>query len=864
MGKVSKRLLLGILGAATSFGMILGGKAVVDSVDNRATEVAAAGTPEGYTLLISLEGVSSSDKFVLGTIYNDTFYAYSEGTSSWGTCSDNESEWKILTIDVVDASNDTFSAHFDNNYLKAVTTKWTVDSTKSVLTLLSDGSVTHSSGSDTYYLRYNYNNGNGGLRWYDKTSVEPVNFYKVPSAEPSFSAEIIDIKGDEELSIYEGTEFQFTVDVLPEDATADVAWKLEDAEPADCAVIDPETGLLTANKPGATFVTAYSLTDDTVEDSVYLDIKEDAVVNFYVEGTAASQVLGEPFNAEGLRFFAEYENAGKTEITDLSLILFNKDTISASDTSITATYKGKSVVIEIPEVLAISTDIINADSLELSSSYGIFNKSLENGTYIGAACKQGDLIQINNKDVSGTNHGIASTGITPGPLSSLSISWKSGSGTRQLYVYASNSPLTTNGLSEDQLVATLSNDDSEETVVVDEVGGYSYFAIAASGAVQISEIVVTYNISTEPALALSTSSLDLLVDDIVTIDLNYANIDLAAGIKVVNNDANEVFCMLDLSSITELTQSTGTVSVEVYALAVTEEPVIVTFTSGTVSATLTITISEPTYYSLASSIGQLVNGAKIVFGSSDKLGCFADDQIDLVESSASSSDPSSLSSAKEITVFTVIVSSSGYAFATYDGKYLAPASSSSTNLSLKDSPAYWDVSVSDGVFTVKNGTRYLGLNDNGTAIKNYAQSGDYTNASIYVEDLGSITPEQSLEAFAIRYLRWNEELDGSDTGACRGENGYYAKAKAALQGEWSCVSGALAVDTTGILARIQAWAIANGEVFEVGANGISTHSFGNKATGMDNPALIAISCLSLAACAAMIGYAISRRKIRSR
>ena len=75
---------------------------------------------------------------------------------------------------------------------------------------------------------------------------------------------------------------------------------------------------------------------------------------------------------------------------------------------------------------------------------------------------------------------------------------------------------------------------------------------------------------------------------------------------------------------------------------------------------------------------------------------------------------------------------------------------------------------------------------------------------------------------------------------------------------------ALAADTTGILARIQAWAIANGEVFEIGANGISTHSLGNKATGMDNPALIAISCLSLAACAAMIGYAISRRKIRSR
>ncbi len=859
MGKVSKRLLLCILGAATSFGMIVGGKAIVDSVDNRATEVAAAEESEKIVCTGATIDVNS-DK-TIGT-YNGVSnfdIKIQKGTSTIDLRDiDDDPQWRIykgsfLSISVKDGLDYTISKiEFTNDGDNIWTTSSGTDYT---LSLSSDKSVT--------YLTTTSDN-------LTELCIDPGSQWRITSftiyyemVEPVVPAEIIDIASDDVLSIYERTDYQFTADVLPEEAISDVAWKLEDAEPVDCATIDSETGLLTANKPGAAFVTAYSITNDSVKDSIYLEINEDTLIDFYVEGTVVSQVAGEPFNAEGLRFFAKYENAGKTEITDLSLISFDKETLSANDTSITATYKGKSVVIEIPEILAISTDIINADSLELSNSYSIFNKPFENGTYIGAACKQGNSFQINNKDVSGTNHGIASTGMTPGPLSSLSISWKSGSGTRQLYVYASNSPLTTNGLSEDQLVATLSNDTSEETAVVDQVGGYSYFAITASGSVQISEIVVAYNISTEPSLALSTSNLDLLVDDIVSVDLDYANVDLTSGIQFVSSDLDEGFCMVELSP-SEITTSTGTVSVEVYALAVTEEPVVVTFTSGTVSATLTITISEPTYYSLASSIGQLVNGAKIVFGSSDKLGCFADDQIDLVESSASSSDPSSLSSAKEITVFTVIVSSSGYAFATNDGKYLAPVSSSSANLSLKDSPAYWDVSVSDGAFTVKNGTRYLGLNDSGTAIKNYAQSGDYTKASLYIEDLKAITPEQSLEAFAIRYLRWNEELDGSDTGACRGENGYYAKAKAALQGEWDGIVDALAADTTGILARLQAWAIANGEAFEVGANGISTHSLGNKATGMDNPALIAISCLSLAACAAMIGYAISRRKIRSR
>lgn len=292
------------------------------------------------------------------------------------------------------------------------------------------------------------------------------------------------------------------------------------------------------------------------------------------------------------------------------------------------------------------------------------------------------------------------------------------------------------------------------------------------------------------------------------------------------------------------------------------------------SLSIPFEIVKVNWHYKAIDITQLYDGATIVIGVVDKTQNIIAGSYDSGNGWYTPAETETIGNDGAIDfeqTFTLGVSEKGYTI--YDNiakKYLAHnASNGKVNLSAEPSvKTYWDIYFEDGSLKIKDTTAsvdwFLQINSSAKRIGEYKPSSNQTDPYIYVLNGKNIAASDKLRTFAKLYLRWNEELDGSDTGACRGENGYYAKAKAALQGEWSEIVDVLAVDTTGILARIQAWAIANGEVFEIGANGISTHSLGNKATGMDNPALIAISCLSLAACAAMIGYAISRCKIRSR
>lgn len=292
------------------------------------------------------------------------------------------------------------------------------------------------------------------------------------------------------------------------------------------------------------------------------------------------------------------------------------------------------------------------------------------------------------------------------------------------------------------------------------------------------------------------------------------------------------------------------------------------------SLSIPFEIVKVNWHYKANDITQLYDGAAIIIGVVDKTHNIVAGSYDSDNGWYTPAEAETIGDDGAIDfeqTFTLGVSEKGYTI--YDNvtkKYLAHnASNGKVNLSSElSAKSYWDIYFDGQSLKIKDTTAstdwFLQINSSAKRIGEYKPSSNQADPYIYVLNGNNIAAFDKLKTFAKLYLRWNEELDGSDTGACRGESGYYAKAKAALQGEWSCVTEALAADTTGILARIQAWAIANGEVFEIGANGISTHSLGNKATGMDNPALIAISCLSLAACAAMIGYAISRRKIRSR
>lgn len=315
MGKVSKRLLLGILGAATSFGMIVGGKAIVDSVDNRATEVAAAGVPEGYSVLTSLEGVSSSDKFVLGTVYKNTFYAYSEGTSSWGKCSTSESDWQIWTIQAIDVDAGTFYAFFGSNqYLNTPNEKWSIG-TKSTLSLrASDGAIQNSGKSKSIF--YNYSSGNGGFRWYSSLDVGTLaSFYKVPSDVAPESVSII----SESTVTFDEEELLLEASVLPADADQSVTWSIEPEN--DSCIIDDGLfyGENKTTEDIVVTVVAASTVDPSIKDEIQITVKPKIMTGIEVlqMPTKTEYTVGSEFDPSGIAIQAVYKDGVKpTDVTD--------------------------------------------------------------------------------------------------------------------------------------------------------------------------------------------------------------------------------------------------------------------------------------------------------------------------------------------------------------------------------------------------------------------------------------------------------------------------------------------------------------------------------------------------------------------
>ena len=128
--------------------------------------------------------------------------------------------------------------------------------------------------------------------------------------------------------------------------------------------------------------------------------------------------------------------------------------------------------------------------------------------------------------------------------------------------------------------------------------------------------------------------------------------------------------------------------------------------------------------------------------------------------------------------------------------------------------------------------------------------------------------KEMVAGFVYRYMHM-EDIDISDngTGACMGEQGYYAVAKNALLGLEDRYEGAIDILTTDedfldAYNRLQAWAIANNETFN--QNGfnqnnilmIMTHGKGNGVVSE----IICISAIILVLCFSFLILIVSRKK----
>ena len=142
-----------------------------------------------YTKLTSDAFSGSPAKYVLGAEHEGTTYYFSDYDPdniaynlSWGTCSSSDAPIQFTLSGTASAlvAKDNL-----NNYLEApCTTKaFYISGSETSVELKSNGTIyNNGDGCTSYRLRYNYNSGSGGLRWYTSDTGDPAYFYLVGAA----------------------------------------------------------------------------------------------------------------------------------------------------------------------------------------------------------------------------------------------------------------------------------------------------------------------------------------------------------------------------------------------------------------------------------------------------------------------------------------------------------------------------------------------------------------------------------------------------------------------------------------------------------------------------------------------------------
>lgn len=175
---------------------------VVKDIDDK--WVAKGGETPGtkdFVLVTSAQSDWSGSYLLVGA--NDVnYYAFDESVyenSTWGKCSKVVVEnntiaptYSTMAVDVVPGTTEnTYSILTPSGKYLSASAKgaFNLDGTYSAdncdFTISFDEKnvlvIKQASSTKNRQIRYNYNNGNGGLRWYEGTSVEPVYLYKGPS-----------------------------------------------------------------------------------------------------------------------------------------------------------------------------------------------------------------------------------------------------------------------------------------------------------------------------------------------------------------------------------------------------------------------------------------------------------------------------------------------------------------------------------------------------------------------------------------------------------------------------------------------------------------------------------------------------------
>lgn len=379
--------------------------------------------------------------------------------------------------------------------------------------------------------------------------------------------------------------------------------------------------------------------------------------------------------------------------------------------------------------------------------------------------------------------------------------------------------------------------------------------------------------SGEATISCETSSVTLLVGETQSIVVDYSG--LTNPLFATTGDPDSVDVKIESSSDV---LGTGSVSIELAGKAVAEDPVDITIGSeGANTISLSVVVNPSQAYGKISKLSDLVDGLYVVMAFSDpethentKVASF-DSSKDRYLAGDAAIDGDNLL-AEDPYTFKIEAHSKGYSiFDNTQQMYVGVTFDSdgvdtgkvglSSNLG---EDYYWSISIDqkDGTIlasplSAENKDYYFANNSRYGYIAVY-KSG--LLPSLYAADLSNVTDEQRLATFGKLYLRADEELTGEYTGACV-DDGYYARAKSALEGDWADVLPLLEADTTGLKDRYMAWAIANGELADLSGSKATYYTLNPNASFSKKVTTAALSGLGvLAVGAAATGVMIAIRK----
>lgn len=375
-----------------------------------------------------------------------------------------------------------------------------------------------------------------------------------------------------------------------------------------------------------------------------------------------------------------------------------------------------------------------------------------------------------------------------------------------------------------------------------------------------------------PAITIGSSAVSMVTEESLSVTVSYQ--DISDPLEVVSSDPDKVEA--SFGSEGDIA-GTGTAELDITAKAVTTDPVTLTISSGDVaSATIEVTVTQSDTYYKITKASDIVDGIDVVMGfETGEVISSYDSSKDRYPVSEGAFVDGNLATDTAYT-FKLEAHSQGYTiFDNAEGKYLGVHIKSSgevqtgaVDLSTElSNDYYWDISVAaDGMMTMTP-ISTKGMADSYNFARNstarYAYAAVYAGGKkpyLYAKELHSITDEQRLATFGKLYLRADEELSGEYTGACV-DDGYYARAKSALEGDWADVLPLLEADTTGLKDRYMAWAIANGELADLSGSKATYYTLNPNASFSKKVTTAALSGLGvLAVGAAATGLMIAIRK----